>query len=105
MRSDRERLLDILVIAVIVAAGVFLADGARAASREGIVYKWIDSDRNGADSPGDSVLFGNRDITLKFEFVNLSGRSKQVKPTFNGYFLDTVKYRGEVCFKHPDWRT
>ncbi len=97
----------IVFISVVVFAAFALISARRVDAGEPglVVYKWNDADKDGKDSPGDSVLYGNNNILLVFEYVDLSTRAKKVKPIYNGYYLDTVKYRGEVCFKHPDWRT
>jgi hypothetical protein len=102
-----KRIVSIKMLFTVSLATLFMYQGAPSlAQSAGItVTRFIDADNSGADSPGDEVLFGNSAISLRFRFADLSTRAKKVDPRFNGYYLDTVKYRDETCFKHPDWET
>ncbi|MFA6450474.1 MAG: hypothetical protein WCX65_13455 [bacterium] len=100
-----------LTAAIVLTAAFFArpAGGQTAAvetpAADKPVLRFIDEDKNGSDSPGDELLYGNSLISMRFRFVDVSSAAKKVDAKFNGYYLDTVTYRGEICFKHPDWRT
>ncbi len=80
--------------------------GATIQSNPGITLsRFIDNDKSGDDSPGDELLFGNNLIMLHFKFVGLSTQNKKVDKKFDGYYLDSLKYREELFFSHPDWKT
>jgi hypothetical protein len=61
-----------------------------------------DADRDGRDSPGDELTLSNPVLTLRFLFADLATPSARVDPKFNGWYLDSITYRGEKFFQHPD---
>lgn len=98
MRVPKSKTLIIfIVVSILLFAAAAMADVAAA--------RFVDADSDGKDSPGDEVLYGNSLVTLRFRFVDLSSGRGKADPKYNGYYLDSVKYRGESCFQHPDWRT
>lgn len=94
------RLAAICLIASWVACA-----GVSAQPVQNTEVRFIDTDGNGTDSPGDVLTYGNSLITLKFRFVELASERRNADAKFNGYYLDSATYRGEKCFQHPDWKT
>ena len=84
-----------LIIAVLLA----LAAPALAA---GPAVTFLDADRNGRDSPGDQLVLHNDALALRFLFADLATPSARVSARENGWYLDSVAFRGETFFQHPD---
>lgn len=93
--------------ALLAALSIFSCATAFAEERNNskTTITYLDNDANKKDSPGDEIEMSNGLIYLKFRFVGLSTDKRKADEKYNGYYLDTVKYRGETCFSHPDWKT
>lgn len=94
-----------IVLTLWFVAGAWAATKPAMAAEESPKIVFHDNDGDGKDSVGDDVVYGNGLIELRFEFVNLSSKRQKAEAKYNGYFLAQGAYRGEVFFRHPEWRT
>jgi hypothetical protein len=76
---------------------------------------WHDNDQNGQDSPGDVIELSNGQIYLRLDYVDVwKGRqalnpfdnppeNRDLDPRWNGYYLQELRYRDEVCYRYLGW--
>lgn len=76
---------------------------------------WYDHDKNGLDSPGDVIELTNGLIYLRLDYVDVwkghralnpfdnPPEQRDLDPRWNGYYLQELRYRGEVCYKYLGW--
>lgn len=89
----------------------------RTASREGqpLSLVWHDNDNDGRDSPGDVIELDNGLIYLRLDFVDVwkghqavnrfenPPETRDLDPRWNGYYLQELRYRGELCYRYLGW--
>lgn len=76
---------------------------------------WHDNDSNGQDSPGDLIEINNGLIYLRLDYVDVwkghralnpfetPPEIRDLDPRWNGYYLQELRYRDEVCYRYLGW--
>ncbi|MCR4410754.1 MAG: hypothetical protein NUW11_10775, partial [Candidatus Saccharicenans sp.] len=76
---------------------------------------WHDNDRDGRDSPGDVIEMDNGQVYLRLDFVDVwkghqalnpyetPPETRDLDPRWNGYYLQEMRYRGELCYRYLGW--
>ncbi|MGB9836267.1 MAG: hypothetical protein ACPLRX_05960 [Candidatus Saccharicenans sp.] len=76
---------------------------------------WHDNDRNNQDSPGDVIEMSNGQVYLRLDYVDVwKGHQalnpydnppelRDLDPRWNGYYLQELRYRDEVCYRYLGW--
>jgi hypothetical protein len=76
---------------------------------------WHDNDHNGQDSPGDVIELSNGQIYLRLDYVDVwkghqalnpfdnPPETRDLDPRWNGYYLQELRYRDEVCYRYLGW--
>lgn len=82
---------------------------------EKVSLVWHDNDRNNQDSPGDVIEMSNGQVYLRLDYVDVwKGHQalnpydnppelRDLDPRWNGYYLQELRYRDEVCYRYLGW--
>lgn len=82
---------------------------------EKVSLVWHDNDRNNKDSPGDVIEMSNGQVYLRLDYVDVwKGHQalnpydnppelRDLDPRWNGYYLQELRYRDEVCYRYLGW--
>lgn len=80
-----------------------------------VALVWHDNDSDGKDSPGDVLEMDNGQIYLRLDFVDVwkghralnpyenPPENRELDPRWNGYYLQELRYRGEICYRYLGW--
>jgi len=103
-------ILGLIIISLLLY--LLLATGGRAESTNIV---WHDNDQNGQDSPGDVIEISNSWIYVRLDYVDVwkghealnpfdtPPETRDLDPCWNGYYLQELRYRDEVCYRHLGW--
>ncbi|MDD8021216.1 MAG: hypothetical protein PHU81_08595 [Acidobacteriota bacterium] len=118
MNIRQERGLWFSLIFILVLIFVFLLLYlllAPLSETKKVTIAWNDHDHNGQDSPGDIIEISNGLIYLRLDYVDIwRGQAalnpfetpvekRELDPRWNGYYLQELRYRNEVCYRYLGW--
>ena len=100
---------------IIVSLLLYLLLGTAGKKALPVSLVWHDNDKDGRDSPGDVIEMDNGQIYLRLDFVDVwkghqslnpfetPPETRDLDPHWNGYYLQEMRYRGELCYRYLGW--